>query len=334
MEWFRNYLTNHQQFVCINDNKSTCKELLCGVPQGSLLGPLLFSICINDFDQSSKILSLYCLQMISNLLYSHNNVDNLINTVNRELIHVSNWIKANKLSINTDKTSVMLFSNTVSCLSQDILFDNSPIIQTYCIKFLGLFIDAKLSWSQHINYLCKLISINIGIISKLKYVFPPEVLHNIYNTYILPHLTCGILAWGNTHLVNIIFILQKRALRIIDHVDLRAHSNPLFIRHKTLKVNDIYLLHLGVFMYQFFQHELPNYFQSMFIANTSVHQYYTRHASDIHIPYTRSSFSQKGIRFQGAKFLIYLDNYIKRVNSRHLFKQKLKCILRGKYVNG
>ena len=117
LEWFRNYLTNRQQFVCINDNKSLYKELLCGVPQGSLLGPLLFSIYINDLDKSSEILSLILFADDSNLFYSHKNVDNLINTVNRELIHVSNWIKANKLSINIDKTSFMLFSMLYSFVS-------------------------------------------------------------------------------------------------------------------------------------------------------------------------------------------------------------------------
>ena len=154
LEWFRNYLTNRNQFVYFNDNQSSSKDLVYGVPQGSILGPLLFSIYINDFDKSSRVLSFILFADDSNLFYTHRNVFTLVNTVNSELIGVSNWIKANKLSLNIEKTCSMLFSNSVISLPSDIVFDNLSINQTNCIKFLGLFIDAKLSWNDHVNYLC------------------------------------------------------------------------------------------------------------------------------------------------------------------------------------
>ena len=122
------------------------------------------------------------------------------------------------------------------------------------------------------NYLCKLISRNIGIINKLKYFFP----YNIYNAFILPYISYGILAWGNTStcLLNRIFVLQKKALRIIDRVDFRAHSDPLFFNHYTLKVNDIYALQLGIFMHQLLAHDLPSSVERMFNSNTAIHQHH------------------------------------------------------------
>ena len=91
----------------------------------------------------------------------------------------------------------MLFSNSVISLPSDIVFVNLSINQTNCIKLLGLFIDAKLSWNDHVNYLYKLISRNIGIINKLKYFVPSKILYNI-NALIIPYISYGILAWGNT----------------------------------------------------------------------------------------------------------------------------------------
>ena len=124
----------------------------------------------------------------SNLFISHNDIEVLFNIVNSELTCIANWIKANKLSLNIQKTNYMLFSNTITPISTDIIFDNSPISRVNCTKFLGIFIDDKLSWNQHVNYICNLISRNVGILNKLKYIFPSHILYNVYNALILPHI--------------------------------------------------------------------------------------------------------------------------------------------------
>ena len=252
---------------------------------------------------------------------------------NVEVKCISNWIKANS-SLNIWKTSFMLFSQTATSFPCDILFDNIPINQTDCIKFLSIFIDVKCSRNQHVNYLCKLISRNVGIIiNKLKYIFPPEILYNIYNALILSYISYGILAWGNTSsfLLKRILVLQNRALRIIDHVDYRTHSNPLFCNHNTLKINDIYFLKLGIFMYQFFTHDLPNSFQQMFITNTSIHQHRTRQSGDLHIPYVHTALAQKSIIYQGPKYWNSFSNNLKCLKSHSLLKKHLKCMLMEKY---
>ena len=190
---------------------------------------------------------------------------------------------------------------------------------------MGLFIDAKLSWNDHVNYLCKLISRNIGIINKLKYVCPSTILYNIYNALILPYISYGILAWGNTStcLLNRILVLQKKALRIIDRVDFRAHSDPLFFNHNTLKVNDIYALQLGIFMHQLLAHDLPNSFERMFNSNSAIHQHHTRQSRDFHIPYTRTALANKFIVYQGPKFWNSLSINLRSFGSRPLFKSQL-----------
>ena len=115
LEWFRNYLNNRKQYVSLNDHNSTLKDIKCGVPQGSILGPLLFIVYINDFCRSSNILSFILFADDSNVFFSHDNPVTIVNTctVNSELNKRTEWIRANKLSLNLQKTKYMLFSNTI-----------------------------------------------------------------------------------------------------------------------------------------------------------------------------------------------------------------------------
>ena len=199
LEWFRSYLSNRRQYVFLNDHMSNMQNINCGVPQGSLLGPLLFIIYINDFCKSSDVFSFILFADDSNLFYSHSNPYTLVNVVNSELAKVTQWIRANKLSLNLLKTKYMLFSNSIDTLPMNIVFDDTPLEAVSFITFLGITVDNKLSWKYHIDNTCKIISRNIGIINKIKYHFSPSSLLMLYSSLILPYLNYGILAWGNTH---------------------------------------------------------------------------------------------------------------------------------------
>ena len=116
LKWFESYLYNRQQFVCINNSNSSIKNIGCGVPQGSILGPLLFILYINDFQNSSNLMLFLLFADDSNIFYSHHDSQFLLDTLNTELLSVAEWIKSNKLSLNLDKTNFMLFSNTLKNL--------------------------------------------------------------------------------------------------------------------------------------------------------------------------------------------------------------------------
>ena len=131
--------------------------------------------------------------------------------------------------------------------------------------------------------------------------------------------------------MNRIHILQKKALRIINGVDSRTPSNPLFFNHKSLKVCDIYLLQLGTFMYQFTSNVLPNSLHNMFIMTTQIHSHHTRQSGDFYIPHVRLSKSINYVSFQGPKFWNALSNNLKNQKSVYVFKKKLKLCLLEKY---
>ena len=327
LEWFRNYLLNRQQYVSITNVNSNLKYVTCGVPQGSILGPLLFLIYINDFCKSSDVLSFILFADDSSIFYSHKDPHILTATVNQELKGVSEWIKANKLSLNLQKTYYMVFSNIINELPSNVVIDCTNIQRVTHTKFLGITIDEKLSWKVHIDNICKVISRNIGVIlNKVKFYFPTRILLNLYSTLILPHLNYGIIAWGSCagNQLNRILLLQKKALRVICLSDFRAHTDALFLRHKILKINDLYSLNLGIFMYNLNSNELPDVFYSMFTKNYSIHHYPTRSAGLFHFPKTRTMISNKTFLFTGPKLWNSLSETIRNKPTIHSFSRGFK----------
>ena len=150
--------------------------------------------------------------------------------MNKEIRLVQSWIHANKLSLNIEKTHFMLFSNTPNVLPTQVKINNNELKQVDCTKFLGLFIESDLSWKSHINYLSKMLSRNTGIIHKLKHIFPCQILLSVYST---PYLNYGILIWGNgtKTLLDLLFRIQKRAIRNVNHAEYLSHTND-FCRPK------------------------------------------------------------------------------------------------------
>ena len=334
LDWFSSYLSGRQQFVSINGHNSNYNKIACGVPQGSLLGPLLFILYINDFQNSSDVLSFILFADDTSVFLSHKNPVTLLDTINTELKFIYEWICCNKLSLNVQKTQCMLFSNSISSLPGNISLDNTLINLADSTKFLGLIIDNKLSWREHIYNQCKLLSRNIGIINKLKIMFPSDVLLNLYSTLVLPYLNYGILAWGNSGIqLERLLLLQKRAIRIICHESRLAHTDSLFNIKKVLKVHDIYNLRLGCLMYQFNTNELPHALSLLFTTNESFHNYPTRQSSCFHLPLLRTVYKQKTLIYTGPFFWNSLDDSLKQSPSLISFKRNLKTILIDNYKN-
>ena len=333
LDWFRDYLTDRKQYVNINGQESSLKLISCGVPQGSLLGPLLFILYINDLQNSSQILSFICFADDTNLFFSHRNPNTLTLILNNELTHVQSWIHANKLSLNIDKTHYMLFSNSLQVIPNDIIINDINLKQVDSTKFLGLHIDSDLSWKTHINFLCKILSRNTGILNKLKHFFPSHILQTIYSTLISPYLNYGILAWGNSSklLLDSLFILQKRAIRIVNHAEYLSHTIDLFRNNKVLKLIDLFNYNVGIFMHKLSTNELPEVFLQMFTRNNSVHNYPTRQHDAYHLPRTRTIFAQKTIMFTGPKYWNDLPQDVSGCVSLYPFKRKLRMHLLNSY---
>ena len=227
----------------------------------------------------------------------------------------------------------MLFSNSITQLPNQVIFSETVIKEVKSTKFLGITIDNKLSWKYHIDNVCKTVSRNIGIINRVKQFLPLSVLLTLYSTFILPYLNYGILAWGNSAEIRIgrLLLLQKRVMRIICNTSYRSHTDVLFRNNRILKINDLYLFHLGQFMYNLNGNNIPASFKGMFKKNNTVHNYSTRQANDFHIPKARTNFVSRNFMFTGPKLWNSLDQLLKEACSLNSFKYHLKMLFTEKY---
>ena len=201
-------------------------------------------------------------------------------------LSISQWIRANKLSLNIQKTNYMIFSNSLDSLPSDIVLDNAPLKEVSHTKFLGVIVDNQLTWKLHIDNICKIISRNIGIIYRLKFVLPQSTLLMLYSSLILPYLNYGLLVWGSTQqtLIEKVLVLQKRVIRVICNAPILSHSDPLFFENNILKIKDLYFFQLVQFMFKYNDDSLPYIFHDMFLKNQNVHNYPTRQSSEFHLP--------------------------------------------------
>ena len=305
--WFETYLENRQHYVEFNNCTSAVATTSFGVPQGSILGPLLFTIYVNDLDLSSTFFNFVKYADDTTLLHINNDItcnEQVITNVNKELDNVYKWLCANQLSLNINKTKYMIFHNRGKKI------DNIPRIQLRNIllekvqtfSFLGVHINENLNWNHHIDTISLKLSRTLGILSKLKHYLPLPTLKIIYHSLFESHITYGILAWGNN--TNRLFKLQKKAIRLISNSKYNAHTSPLFKTLNCLKIDDIYVLNILKFYFKFCHRKLPEYLLSFDLtARSNIHSHDTRASCKLITPKFRTKMADKCIRMMLPKVI-------------------------------
>jgi len=331
LDWFKSYLKNRKQFVNYKGINSDTQEITFGVPQGSVLGPLLFLIYINDLPSTLKHCGAVLFADDSNLYHSHSNKKDLVSEINQDLIALNNWCKTNKLLLNIEKTHFVCFNDDDEKEEQIkyLMIGNDKIYNKTSTEFLGMIIDQKLNWHEQIIKIKKKLASQIYIINRAKNFLSKDNLKLLYNSLVLPYLTYGITLWGESHstYLNILVKQQKRVIRIISKKGYRDHTHELFRDLKILKLKDLYKHHTSMTMFRVKNGIIPKPLRIVFTRNQDVHGYNTRNKKNYRIPKHKSATFHKSIMHMGPSLWSNIPENIRKLQSYKQFSCKLKSHL-------
>ena len=270
--WISSYLNDRKQYVALNNKASSTLNMTYGVPQGSILGPLLFIIYINDIPNINNTIQFIMYADDANILITGKNMIEIEQTFNTLLKQLEIWIDVNGLALNLKKTNFMIFSSNKKDVNLTFIpkIYDYEISRKYSARFLGVIINHKLNWNDHIVAIRAKMSRYVGILFKLKKFIPISALKNIFHSFVQAHLNYCSLVWGLSCKSSIekLFTEQKKAMRsIIPGYQLNyqkagvnpTHTKPYFTKYKIATVHSIILINLLIFMfkYNYFKHFLP-----------------------------------------------------------------------------
>jgi hypothetical protein len=288
--------------VDLDGTKSDTMSISTGVPQGSILGPLLFIIYMNDIAELTNLFEMIIyaddttLQSTLNC-FSPDPKKDINDKINQEINQINEWLRSNKLSLNVAKSKFMVFhQRNKTFLNPTIMINNTPIEKVDSFNFLGITIDTNLSWKPHIDKIGSKISRALGILNKLKNYLPLHIKINMYNSMIAAHINYGILAWGSN--LTRIEKLQKKAIRIITCSKYNSHTEPLLKELNLLKSSDTFKLAKLKFYHKFLNNKQPYYLQNLPLTiNNTIHNHNTRHSQSIHMVRVSHAFAKNSIRW-------------------------------------
>ena len=257
---FESYLSNRSQYVSINGKSSDYHVMEHGVPQGSVLGPLLFLVYINDLNLCVKHSKAIHFADDTSLINCSHSLKKINKQVNFDLRLLNEWLRANKISLNTDKTEIVLFrSSSSKSLSKSLAFrkrynneiqtekkslnfriSGQKIIPTSCVTYLGIKINQSLNWAEHFETIIPKLSRANGMLAKMRHYVSRKSLISIYHAIFNSHLNYCSLVWGKLpqYLMDKVRSLQNKALRIIHFKNRLESATPLYLDSNILPFQD------------------------------------------------------------------------------------------------
>ena len=325
-KWFSSYLENRKQFVTINNTNSNFSNITCGVPQGSILGPILFIIYVNDLNNVSNKLRNIMFADDTNLFMTEKNIEKVETQMNFELKLLIEWFQVNLLSLNISKTNYIIFDKKRN-INANILCGDTALVRLNETKFLGVILSSDLSWNKHVNIVANKISKSIGIIAEVRHLLPTSLTCMLYRTLVEPYINYCNLVWASQHKRENLeknLKIQKRFCRIITFSTFHAHSQPLFKQLALMTVYDIFKYQLAMFMYKCVNNLLPQHSSFNCVVNDTLHDYSTRSSTNLHIVHCRTKCRWTTVQIQGPKLWNSLPKSLKEIPSPTRFKIKLK----------
>ena len=282
-EWFKSYLTDRRHQTRIGNELSSVTSIEYGVPQGSVLGPLLFLIYINDLHKALSFATPFHYADDTCLILSNKSLKVINRKINHDLKNITEWLRSNRISLNSQKTEIIMFRAKGKDITKHLNFrlSGKKIELSEKIKYLGLIIDEHLTWKQHMSLIkCKL-SKAIGLLSRIRHSISPKLTKMIYSSIFHSHLLYGCQLWGQkpTVLRNNICSQQNKAVRIIDFKCRFDNTNEIYKRLKILPFEKQVHFNNIMFVFDSLCSLHPDIFTNFFPLARLFHNYNTRNVN-------------------------------------------------------
>ena len=328
LKWFKSYLSNRAHCV---KNKNVRSDVLVsryGVPQGSIIGPIMFIIFINDIVRCSNRLKFSIYADDTCIWTSNNDVLRNVEVMNNELVNVSKWVTSNCLTLNKNKCEFVLFKrrNKIETIEDiRICIDDVMLCRRSCTKYLGIFIDENLSWDVHINYVVRKVSKYIPILYNVRSNLSFESLKLLYNSLIYPSLLYANVVWGSAcrNKLKSLKLVQKKIVRVMSFKGKYEHTGPLFYMNNMLTIDKINEYMSLIYVFKKLQINNPVFQRCIPM------QYNTRLGNSLSlvVPNITSNHSRQSVRWVGSQCWNSLPQKIRECNTLNTFKLSLKLHL-------
>ena len=320
--WFRSYLLNRKQYVSIGDSNSKINTISMGVPQGSILGPALFLMYINDMSQCSELDFIHFADDTT-VVASDDTESGLFVKVNRGLSHIDKWLSVNRLSLNIKKTKYMIITNKALLNRSKLKIRNKKIKKIDCIKFLGVMMDDKLNFDRHALHICGRVARAVGIINRISHHLAFSQIISLYYSIIYPHLIYCITVWGRVGSTGMARIqrMQRRAVKVIMRYDVSNRFTDHF-----MNVDSIYSYFTLIKLFKVLREGQHSYFYDRIIEVQVNHEHATRFKSNSCLvpPFFRKAKCQHAFVYQSIVIWNRLPTNIRSCISFSNFRSLLK----------
>lgn len=304
--------------VKCNNVCSDKRKTLYGVPQGSVLGPLLFALYINDISSSLVLCQIHQFADDTVIFFSSESHETLCSTLNKELKLIYFWLCTNKLKLNLTKSKCMIIGKTKSDKQNfiskfNIEMSNEKIEFVDKIKYLGFMLNSQLNLNDYFEYIIGKIGKKVGFLSRLRYKLSLNTKKIIFNTIIKPHFDyCGsLLYFGNKTYLDQLQVLQNKSMRTILNYTRYEPINNMLKSLSWLNVEQCFKYQLLIFIYKIEHGLQPSYLQDFLKRNNEIHNYYTRHQDNFYINPIKKNYTSFGLFDKGLSMYNLLPSEVR-----------------------